>query len=404
MTQSKECLLSIDCDGILNVRSGSKKLYREMLTAVRSTWIVAIIVLCIFRADAQRVNASLGGAVRDQNQAPIPGATVQVTNADTGQSTTSQTNSDDLFEFPSLPPGQYSVTVDAKGFERLVRNSLVLDVDQSAALNFTLVMGASTQVVEVSGAEPLLQTQDAEVGQVVNNKSIVNLPLNQRNPFSLILLVPGVTGAVGTSYNALEINVNGGRAGTTEVLIDGLPSAPPTDAYNTLGIFPSVDATQEFKVMTSNYSAQFGLSGSGIINVAFKSGTNEIHGAVYAFLHNSAMDANSFFNNRSYLALPHLTRSQFGFNLGGPVLIPKIFNGRNKLFFFGDYEGLRQQTATTLLTIVPTAAERAGDFTNDTNSSGVQVKIYDPLTTQSTGPYLRSQFACNNVLNTICSS
>lgn len=405
MTRTRECSpFYIDSHRILLETGHLANLYRRLLTAARVTGLAALLIASNLPAGAQRVNASLGGTVRAPNQSVISGATVQITNTGTGQTITTQTNSDGLFEFPSLAPGQYSMTVDAKGFERLIRNGIVLQVDQSANLNLVLVIGASTQTVEVSGAAPLLQTQNAEVGQVINNKSVVDLPLNQRNPYSLILLVPGVSGAVGTSYNALQFNVNGGRAGTTEILIDGIPSAPPTDAYNALGIFPSVDAMQEFKVMTSNYSAQFGLSGSGIINVAYKSGTNQLHGGVYEFLRNSAMDANTFFNDRSHLPLPHLTRSQFGFDLGGPVYIPKIFNGHNRFFFFGDYEGLREQTATTLLTTVPTQAERAGDFTADTNSSGQQIKIFDPLTTQSASPYVRSQFSCNNVLNTICPS
>ena len=380
------------------------KLRLMLLVTFRAAWLATLIALCILPGNAQRIAASLGGTVRDPNQAVISGATVRITNTDTGQTTRTQTNADGLFEFPDLAPGPYTVAVDAQGFERFIHSGLILQVDQSAVLNFTLVVGAAKQTVEVSGAEPLLETQNAEVGQVIDNKSIVDLPLNQRNPFSLILLVPGVSGAVGTSYNALQFNVNGGRAGTTEVLIDGIPSAPPTDAYNALGIFPSVDATQEFKVMTSNYSAQFGLSGSGIINVIYKSGTNRLRGAAYEFLRNSAMDSNTFFNDRSHVPLPHLTRSQFGFDLGGPVYIPKLFDGRDKFFFFGDYEGLREQTATTLLTTVPTKAERSGDFTADTNSSGAQIEIYDPLTTQSSSPYLRSQFACNGVPNTICPS
>jgi hypothetical protein len=366
--------------------------------------LFALIAILAASGHAQKVSASLGGTVKDPNQAVVPGAIVRITNTGTSQTITTQTSAAGLFEFPDLAPGPYTITADAPGFERLVRTGLVLEVDQSAAVDLTLTVGASTQTVEVSGAAPLLSTQNAEVGQVIENKSIVDLPLNQRNTFSLILLVPGVSGAVGTSYNALQFNVNGGRAGTSEILLDGIPSAPPTDAYNIVGIFPSVDATQEFKVMTSSYSAQFGLSGSGIINVVYKSGTNQFHGGAYEFLRNSKMDANTFFNDRSGLALPHLTRSQFGFDIGGPVIIPKLFNGRNKFFFFGDYEGLREQTATTLLTTVPTAAEKAGDFTADTNASGQQIKIYDPLTTQAASPYLRNQLSCNGVPNTVCSS
>jgi hypothetical protein len=351
---------------------------------------------------AQRITASLGGIVRDPNQLVVPGANIQITNPATGQSLTTQSNSEGLFQLATLSPGSYTATISAAGFDTLVRTGIVLQVDQSATIDFTLTVGTTSMTVRVTGAAPLLETQSAEVGQVISNRSIVDLPLNQRNPYSLILLVPGVSGTVGQGGNGLQFNVNGGRAGTTEVLLDGIPSVPPTDAFNNLAIFPSVDATQEFKVMTSNYSSQFGLSGGGIINVIYKSGTNHLHGSVYEFLRNSKLDANTFFNNQSNVAKPHTTRSQFGFSLGGPIFIPKLFDGRNKLFFFADYEGLRQQQATTLLATVPTMAERNGDFSADTTSTGVPIIVYDPFTTSSASPYTRSQISCNGALNVIC--
>ncbi|NYF77950.1 TonB-dependent receptor domain-containing protein [Granulicella arctica] len=351
---------------------------------------------------AQRITASLGGTVRDPNQLNVPGADIQVTSPATGQSFTTQSNADGLFQFSNLSPGSYTVTISAAGFRTLVQTGIILQVDQSATIDFSLTLGATSETIQVTGTAPLLETQSAEVGQVISNKSIVDLPLNQRNPYSLILLVPGVSGSVGQSGNGLQFNVNGGRAGTTDVLLDGIPSVPPTDGFNNLAIFPSVDATQEFKVMTSNYSSQFGLSGGGIINVVYKSGTNQLHGSVYEFLRNSKMDANTYFNNQSNVAKPHTTRSQFGFSLGGPVFIPKLFDGRNKLFFFADYEGLRQQQATTLLATVPTLAERNGDFSADTTSTGVPIIVYDPFTTSSASPYTRSQISCNGVLNVIC--
>ena len=228
-------------------------------------------------------------------------------------------------------------------------------------------------------------------------RAIVNLPLNERNAYSLVLLVPRVTGSPALNYNGVNISANGGRPVSNEVLLDGVPSAPPGGTpINVFSIFPSVDAIQEFRVQTSNYAPEFGRSGGGIINMVYKSGTNEFHGSAFEFLRNSVMDANSFYNNANGAPLAHFQRNQFGFSFGGPVIITKLYNGPNKTFFFGDYEGLRQVTPSTVRDTVPTALQRAGDFSQTFASTGAQVIIYDPLTTQRSGAsYIRSPFAGN---------
>ena len=371
-------------------------------------WLLLTLAIMFLFADesqlsAQRITASLGGTIRDSSAAVIPGAMVSITNTGTQVTVKAQTNDAGRFDVSNLPPGPYTVTVDAQGFKRLVRSGLVLQVDQTAQLDLVVEVGSTTETVQVNSAEPLLETQTSDIGQVIGNKSIENLPLNQRNPFSLILLVPGVTGTVNSSFTGLQFNVNGGRAGITDVLLDGVPAAPPSDNFNVLTIFPSVDATQEFKVQTSNFSTQFGNSAGGIINIVYKSGTNDLHGSVYDFLRNSYLDANNFFANRYGFPLPSFKRNQFGFSLGGPVYIPKLYHGRNKTFFFVDYEGLRQDSATSLLTTVPTLAERGGDFSGDATSTGAPIFIYDPLTTKATvsptgsTSYSRTAFAGNKI-------
>jgi hypothetical protein len=348
---------------------------------------VALLFVNASLLNAQRITASLGGTVRDSSAAVIPGAMVSITNTGTQVTVKAQTNGGGLFAFPNLPPGPYSVTVDAPGFKHLERSGLVLNVDQNAQLDLVLDVGSTTETVRVNSAEPLLETQSSDIGQVIGNASIENLPLNQRNTFSLVLLVPGVTGSVNASFTGLQFNVNGARAGNTDVLLDGVPAAPPTDDVTVLSIFPSVDATQEFKVQTSNFSSQFGNAAGGIINVVYKSGTNDLHGSVYDFLRNSYLDANLFFADRYGFALPSFRRNQFGFSLGGPVYIPKLYHGRDKTFFFVDYEGLRQGTASTLTTTVPTLAERGGNFSGDmtgTPANPLPITIYDPATTVKT--------------------
>ncbi len=352
---------------------------------------------------AQRITASIVGTVRDAGSGVIPGASLTVTNDGTQVTVRVQADGTGQFAVPDLPPGPYTVTADAPGFKRLRRSGLVLDVDQTAQLDLVLEVGSTTETVRVNSTGPLLETQTSDIGQVISNKSIENLPLNQRNPFSLVLLVPGVTGTVNSSFTGLQFNVNGARAGNTDVLLDGVPAAPPTDDVTVLSIFPSVDATQEFKVQTSNFSTQFGNAAGGIINIVYKSGTNNLHGSVYDFLRNSYMDANNFFSDRAGFALPSFKRNQFGFSLGGPVVIPKLYNGRDRTFFFVDYEGLRQDTATELLTTVPTLAERGGDFSGDVTNAGAPITIYDPLTTQKTvspsgaTSYSRTAFAGNMI-------
>ena len=347
-------------------------------------------------AYSQRITASLGGVVRDPTGSVIPGASVRLMNTGTASVIESKTDDNGRYLAPSLRPGPYDVSVEAKGFKRSERRGLILNVDQSAELDFTLELGAATESVQVSGDAPLLDTNSAQLGQVIDNQSIVNLPLNQRNPFSLILLAPGVTGSVGTDFKGLQFNVNGGRSGTTDVLLDGVPSAPPTDGFNSLTIFPSVDAVQEFKVQTSSYSSEFGMSGGGIINLIYKSGTNTLHGTAYEFLRNSVLDANNFFSNQKGQSLASFKRNQFGATAGGPVYAPKLYDGRNKTFFFVSYEGLRQRTASTVSTTMPTTAERNGDFSGIRTAGGAPITIYDPLTTTLVGTtYTRTAFPGN---------
>jgi len=364
--------------------------------------LAALLFTAPFLSTAQRITATLGGTVRDTSAAAIPNATVSVTNVGTRVTAKVPTNGEGLFNVPNLPPGPYTVNVDAPGFKHLVRTGLVLQVDQTLQLDLVLDVGSTAETVKVSSAEPLLETQSSDIGQVINNQSIENLPLNQRNPYSLILLVPGVTGTVNSSFIGLQFNVNGARSGNTDILLDGVPAAPPSDDFTILSIFPSVDATQEFKVQTSNFSSQFGNAAGGIINIIYKSGTNDLHGSVYDFLRNSYMDANLFFANKYGFPLPSLKRNQFGFSLGGPVYIPKLYNGRNKTFFFADYEGLRQGQAATLTATVPTLAERGGDFSGDITNTGAPITIYDPATTVATvsggtTSYSRTAFLGNKI-------
>ncbi|MGC8551062.1 MAG: TonB-dependent receptor domain-containing protein [Acidobacteriaceae bacterium] len=411
MTETKKLLTLLrgacGCIGSSSVAS-RKQLQHEQKTSFRIrscasnfTTIVALVTLaCLCNllrpaAYGQIVAASLQGQVQDPSGAPVQGAKVTALNVSTGISTKTATNSKGLFAFPNLTAGgPYTVTVIAPGFKTEERSGIYLTVNQHANINVVLPIGAVSQRVIVHADVNQLQTKSPQLGQVIGSHMIENLPLNARNVYQLMFLVPGTTGGVGYNYNGFDLSVNGGRPGSADILIDGVPAAPAlVNPIAGISVFPPLPAVQEFRMQTSNYSAEFGRSGSGIVNIILKSGTNHFHGSAYEFLRNSALDANDYFANLHGQPRQNFKRSQFGASLGGPIDIPWLYNGRNKTFFFFAYEGLRQVTPTQITTTVPTKLEREGNFSQTVDSSGQQVVIYDPTTTTATGNgYVRQPF------------
>jgi hypothetical protein len=352
---------------------------------------------------AQRVTATLTGRIADSTGAVVPDAKVRIINDDTRVVTVIRAGDDGLFAAPQLSPGNYSVVIEQTGFKRLERHGIVLAVDQTANVDLSLAVGATTETVEVTAQQQIVNTETSDNGAVVGSREIVNLPLNQRDPYSLVLLAPGVTGSTSEYFQGMQFNVNGGRKSTTDILVNGVTSTPPSDGVNEMTVFPSVDAVEEFKVQTSNFSAEFGASGGGIINVVTKSGTSAYHGSVYGFLRNSYLDANNYFANLNHIPLASFKRTQFGGSFGGPIILPKLYNGTKRTFFFVSYEGLRQTQQSTTTQTVPTLAMRQGDFTGLTTSNGTPITLYDPNTTTatvtSTGTtYNRNEFAEHNII------
>ena len=362
--------------------------------------LICLVTLFLLPAAfAQTITATLEGLVTDPSGAVIGGATVRVTNVETNARLEYRTDSMGRFVAPAVPAGHYSVQVQAAGFKKLERAGIVLEVDQAARLELPMELGAATETVEVAARAALLDTSSAAVGQVVDNRSIVNLPLNERNSWSLVFLAPGVTGSVGDKYNNVNISINGGRPGSASLTVDGIPSSTPlSNPIAGFTIFPSVDAVQEFKVETNSYSAEQGRSGSGIVNLIYKSGTNELHGSAFEFLRNSALDANDFFANAAGVRIASFKRSQFGGTLAGPVFLPRVYNGRNRTFFLFSFEGFRQSSANNLNTTVPTALQRAGNFSQTHNAAGALINIYDPATTTPAGTGFTRQVFPGNVI------
>lgn len=328
---------------------------------------------------AQSFTATLSGSVRDSSGAVIPGATVTAVNEGTNFKTAVTTSADGGFIATSLPPGAYRLEVTAPGFKKYVREEITLRVQQNLQLEIALTVGDLAETVVVEAQASSLETTGATLGKVVDNQRIVNLPLNTRNVYSLIFLTPGVTGTIGNNYGDMRYSVNGARARTMDTLIDGVTAGHATvNGFSGISVFPSVDAVEEYKVMSANLSAEFGRSLGNVLNVVFKSGTNQFHGSLYEFLRNSVLDSNNFFDNARGQKLASFKRSQFGYFLSGPIR-------RDKTFFMVSFEALRARTFANRVFTVPTAAERRGDFSQTFNLSGGQpalIRIFDPFSTR----------------------
>jgi hypothetical protein len=341
--------------------------------------VCTAIACCI--AWAQFQFGSVVGLVKDTSQAPVPNAIVEIRSDTTNVVRRATTTTTGEYTFVSLPPDRYTLTVRHPGFRDQSR-PVQLSVDQRLEADFTIEVGSVNEEVTVQAAAPLLETASTELGNVRSEKQVVDLPLNTRNFTQLVSLAPGVNNR-GTSSNSILQGYTSGR-GTNGAVINGAP--PEGIVYlfdgiqsvdNDAGVlmfFPPVDAIQEFKVQTSAAPASYG-GGAGVINVNFKSGSNAFHGTAYEFLRNSALDAKNFFDSPTK-PIPPFRLNQFGVAFGGPVVIPKVFNGRDRLFFFTDYEGRRVDQAQTFTSTVPIAPFRTGDF----SSLLPRTVLYDPRT------------------------
>lgn len=345
-------------------------------------------------ASAQQFAGTLRGTVTDSAGAVVAGAEVSVTNIATNVSRSAVTADNGTYVIPQLQPGLYRVTVKKNGFKAGAVDEVKLDVQQVREVDVALEVGAATETVTVSASgTSALETTSTTVNQSIENKRIIDLPLNGRNPFALASLSPGVQSSLGGS----SPSISGGRNATSEVAIDGITNVGAENNVSILDLAytPSVDAVQEFSVQTNAFSAEFGRTGGGVINLITKSGSNAFHWTAFEFHRNSALDANNFFSNRSGVKRASFKRNQFGGNIGGPVI-------KDKTFFFVNYEGNRQGSASVGTFTVPLQAWRDGDFRGLKNASGADILIYDPLTTKADGT--RDQIACNGVLNVICAN
>jgi len=335
--------------------------------SARLATVVAIAVLALIFTpsllQAQVDTGSITGTVRDPSGAVVSGAKVTLTNEGTGIALSTQTGADGIYSFSPVRIGTYTIEASATGFKKEIQTHVAVDVSARVLQNFSLVPGQVTETVEVTSAAPVLQSQDASVGQVVDQRSVNNLPLNGRNFTFLAQLASGVnTPQADTRGNAASgaFTANGNRPAQNNYMLDGIDNnADNVDFLNGTNFvaLPPVDAIQEFRVQTSDFSAEYGRSGAAVMNATIKSGTNQIHGAVWQFFRNDKLDAADYFEDAGGIPKGELRQNQFGGTIGGPVI-------KNKVFFFADYEGLRRIQGTILTGSVPTTAEVNSGFSN----------------------------------------
>ena len=392
---------------------------------LRNSFLFAICAVFSVTLQAQVDTGSITGTITDPSGAVVSGAKVTLTNEGTGASLSVNTGTDGGFTFSPVRIGSYRLEATAQGFKTVSQTNIVVNVSANVLVNLKLPTGSVTETVEVTSAAPVLQTQDASVGQVMDSRNVNNLPLNGRNFTFLAQLSAGVNSPqADTRGNASTgaFSANGFRPAQNNYMLDGIDNNSDTvDFLNGTNfvVLPPVDAIQEFKVQTTDFSAEFGRSGAAVMNATVKSGTNQLHGDVWEFFRNDKLDAADYFERTQdasgnfHTQKGELRQNQFGFTIGGPVVIPHVFNGRNKVFFFGDYEGLRRRQGTVQSGAVPTVAERSSGYTNlqdlITGQSGTHTDILgrtmpvgtvlDPATTRVSGTgFVRDPFttACAN--------
>jgi hypothetical protein len=342
--------------------------------SVRVCALVALVlILAHGMAWAQEATGKIVGTITDPKGGVIPGTKVTVTNVATDVSRQTTTDQEGFFQVLSLPIGSYRVTVEHEGFRKLISDSKTLEINQTLRFDLQLELGSPTEVVEVTAQVAGVETVNPTLGASVTMGPVANMPLNGRNVYDLALLMPGVTETNptsttgGTALSPGQFSVAGGRTDSVTFLLDG---GMNNNLLSNLVVFtPNPDAIQEFRILTSNYTAEYGRNGGGVVSVVTRSGTNDFHGSLFEFLRNDALNANSFFRNRDGLSREILKRNQFGGTFGGPIIIPKVAKGKDRMFFFFGYQGQRLvQTQTNPLVTVFTPAELKGDFSKSNST------------------------------------
>lgn len=371
---------------------------------------LTVFFLLLLPGAAQDFRAGLTGLITDPAGAAVPGAAVKATNVQTNATTEVTANEAGRYSIAFLIPGKYRVEVEASGFKRFVRENVELEISVTAALDVALEIGAVTEQVTVSSQMSLLETETASRGGIVDNDLLLNVPNAGRNVYQLAFAMPGVhkpSNSQGTSFNLdglanSRTAINGAASGTagtesnTDILIDGTSAAK---GDRQVVMIPALESVQEFRVLTNIYDAQYGRTGGGIITSTTKSGTNQFHGVVFDRYYDQRLAANSWANNRNNVARPTNTNHNYGFQANGPIWIPKVFDGRNKLFFMISNDTSPSSSLYVSQFSTPLKEMKTGDFSNLRATNGQPITIYDPLSTRpgTGGQFIRTPFAGNRI-------
>lgn len=350
---------------------------------------------------AQQGRGSISGTITDSLGASVPGVDVRITNTGTNAAFSTTTNESGYFTAPALQIGSYSVSAEKQGFKKIQQTGITLQVDQRISLNLQLEVGAVAESIDVFAEAALVDAGSATVGKVIENRRIAELPLNGRNALALVMLTPGVKSQAGPTNSGFAdrgialsaMSINGGPSSLNSFVLDG--GNNNSSFLADLNVNPTVDAVEEFKVQSNVMSAEFGFTAGGVVNVVTKSGTNDLHGNLNYFIRNDAFDA-----RRTFAAFKEPFRyNQYGGTIGGPVFVPKFYDGRNKSFFFFNYEGWQNRRFQSNILTVPIEEQRNGNFARLFDATGRVITIYDPNTTVAnpSGGFLRTPFANNAI-------
>ncbi len=331
-------------------------------SASTACWLILVSLVFVLPAPlfGQAYFGTVSGELTDATGAFVEGASIVLTDQQKGFAFKTTSDNSGRYLFRSIPPGIYTVTADAKGFNKVISGRVKVDINENATANLTLKVAGASQTIQVEAQAQAIQTEDAETGQVVNRRFINDLPLIDRNVIALVNLAPGVTemddqcDATCTGTNFVS---NGSRGSTADILTDGasVTNSEPNGGITAATYVPSPEAIEEFKVQQTNFSAEYGFSGASVVNMITRSGTNKFHGSGYDFFRDDSLDANNWFANRAGQPIPPLRRNNYGFTIGGPII-------KNKTFFFVDYDGLRSSGLSTATGRLPTDLMRTGDF------------------------------------------
>jgi len=367
-------------------------------------FLTSVLLLAVFVVPlpAQVTGGIIQGIITDPQGAAIADVEVTATNSDTSVTVTTRTNTSGLYEFPSLNPGPYNVTAKMTGFAPYVRSGVELTMQQRLRVDITMQLQGVQQAVEVTGNPNVVETESAGVSHLVQSAEVANLPTFGRNALTVAQFVAGANPTLpdlytrpSTGNRPASVSFNGAPAQGNSILVNGVWNQ---SGNGQVGFTPTTYSVQEVRVQSFALSAEYGQTSGSVISVESKAGTNKPHGMLWVFHNDQAFNANDFFENKFGRPRPEEYRNQYGGNLGGPILIPRVYNGRNRTFFFFDYEGNRDQNPTPTLTTVPTERERSGDFSATNAANGRPILIFNPFTTRLVGSTLTRDPFPGNVI------